>query len=257
MVYDLKNFDYRFTPKEIFNILLLHNIETYKQSESQFRFPFNNFKEEKWSLEHIYAQNTDDFETIIELKAWIEELSNWETDINNRIDELESLKQNKKVKDDADNTNELENLKNAINAFKENTSPSIEKLILSIKNLEDSDEINDYQKELLSSTIKSTEELMGLHRLSNMALLDGNTNSGLGKKRFIDKRKYIIGVDQKKWDNGNNKKHFIPLCTKNIFLKYYTSNIGQMEFWGYKDKEDYLQNIYKTLSTYLTSENIK
>ena len=34
---------------------------------------------------------------------------------------------------------------------------------------------------------------------------------------------------------------YIPVCTRNVFLKYYTDAEGQqIHFWGQHDREDYL-----------------
>lgn len=249
--YDINKLGYHSYDKT-FKILLLHNIESYQQSEAQFRFPFNKYKDENWTLEHIHAQNADDFETIAELKTFIDELLSWNNEIKNRIEVL-NKKENKSEKE----IEELIEIKIDFEKFKEETIPLIEKLEASWKVLENKDEINYFQKNLIEEIIKSIEEIMGVHKLSNMALLDGNTNSGLGKKGFVEKRAYIIRIDRNKWENKNDKKHFIPICTKNIFLKYYTNDLKQMEFWGYQDRKNYLQNINRTLKKYLTIENIK
>lgn len=241
---DLKNLGYN-SYSETFKILLLFNIETYQKSEAQFRFPFNKYKDENWTLEHIHAQNADDFETIAELKTFIDELRSWSNEIIKSIEEL-----NNNGNKSENELEELNKLKIDFEKFKQETIPLIARLEASWKNLMDEDEINSIQKNLVEEVIKSIEEIMGVHKLSNMALLDGNTNSGLGKKGFIEKRKYIIDIDKKNWKKKDEKKHFIPICTKNIFLKYYTNNITQMDFWGYQDRENYIETISKTLKKY-------
>lgn len=46
-------------------------------------------------------------------------------------------------------------------------------------------------------------------------------------------------------DKKNDK--FIPLCTKNVFLKYYSPDTTQIFKWTKKDRDNYLNVIIKTL----------
>jgi hypothetical protein len=41
---------------------------------------------------------------------------------------------------------------------------------------------------------------------------------------------------------------FIPVCTKNVFLKYYSEELKDLELWNEKDKEAYLLNIKKLVT---------
>lgn len=50
----------------------------------------------------------------------------------------------------------------------------------------------------------------------------------------------------------NRSGAFIPLCTKNVFLKYYTpSKENQIHHWQPEDQDSYLQKIRETLAEYL------
>ena len=44
------------------------------------------------------------------------------------------------------------------------------------------------------------------------------------------------------------KSAFIPPCTKQTFMKYYSPTSGSMVAWTRTDAEAYLKNIYRTLS---------
>ena len=48
---------------------------------------------------------------------------------------------------------------------------------------------------------------------------------------------------------------FIPICTKNVFLKSYSNQFEQAMFWKESDGEDYLAAILKTLSVYKNNQN--
>ena len=40
---------------------------------------------------------------------------------------------------------------------------------------------------------------------------------------------------------------FIPLCTKNVFLKAYSKKLGEVMYWNNNDANDYLTEIENTL----------
>jgi uncharacterized protein with ParB-like and HNH nuclease domain len=79
--------------------------------------------------------------------------------------------------------------------------------------------------------------------LDNLALLDSGTNRGYGNSLFPTKRKMIIDNDK--------KGVFIPVCTKNLFLKYYSSNDGSnsqwKNSWEENDRQAYLSAIHQTI----------
>jgi uncharacterized protein with ParB-like and HNH nuclease domain len=97
---------------------------------------------------------------------------------------------------------------------------------------------NDILKKYSESGI-----IRDIHDISNLTLLDSGTNRGYKNAIFPIKRQKIIEKDKA------NK--FIPVCTKNIFLKYYTANVEQMTFWGKTDRQAYLANIKDILSSFL------
>ena len=47
---------------------------------------------------------------------------------------------------------------------------------------------------------------------------------------------------------------FIPVCTRNVFLKYYSEDASQIHYWSQKDREDYLRSIRDTLDEFLQEE---
>ena len=73
--------------------------------------------------------------------------------------------------------------------------------------------------------------------IANLALLDRNTNRGYGNSLFLEKRKEIIDRDKNGW--------YIPIATKNVFLKYYSSSSETVTSigWSEKDKEVYKKEI--------------
>jgi hypothetical protein len=79
--------------------------------------------------------------------------------------------------------------------------------------------------------------------LQNLCLLDSKTNRSYKNDSFKEKRKKII----KREKEGT----FIPICTKNVFMKYYSDNPSSFELWTFEDREAYLTDIKETLKNYL------
>ena len=92
-------------------------------------------------------------------------------------------------------------------------------------------------------------DLVNMHGIENLALLTTKNNSSLSNGLFIEKREKIIEMDK----NGE----FIPICTKNVFLKYYTKNLSNVYFWSKQDQEDYKGSIIETLENFLGEKNGK
>jgi len=79
--------------------------------------------------------------------------------------------------------------------------------------------------------------------ISNLTLLDSETNRGYKNAVFPLKRKTII--------NRDKKGVFIPLCTKNVFLKYFSEYPPKISFWTKDDREKYEEDLFKTLNGYI------
>lgn len=90
----------------------------------------------------------------------------------------------------------------------------------------------------LSSDAGST-----IHSIKNLALLTPSDNSSLNNAPFHIKRDKIKELDE--------KGSFIPICTKNVFLKYYSKNVEQNIKWDKKDMDAYLKEMKTILNNYL------
>ena len=173
------------------------------------KFPFERFIEEKWSLEHIHAQNSEDLKTDKQRRLLLEEQ----------------------------------------NIFFQNVKE--EKLIIKIIALleEDNIELDSFvtlQEEIFQKY--SEKENVNIHSIDNMALLSTEDNSALNNNIFPIKRDKIIELDE--------KGSFIPICTKNVFLKYYSKDVSQNSEWTKKDKEAYRSEIQTKLTEFLPNEEI-
>jgi hypothetical protein len=69
----------------------------------------------------------------------------------------------------------------------------------------------------------------------------------LNNSVFEVKRRHLIQLDQ--------QGSYIPVCTRNVFLKYYnTTTTQQIHFWGRHDREAYLEAMRAKLQPYLLED---
>ena len=107
------------------------------------------------------------------------------------------------------------------------------------------------EEEKLSTVIEKVTKLLSedgfdnddINNLSNLTLLDSGTNRSYKNIIFPLKRTRIIEEDK--------KGTFIPLCTKNVFLKYYMPNATQLSIWSKEDRKKYFENIITTFNTFV------
>jgi uncharacterized protein with ParB-like and HNH nuclease domain len=119
-----------------------------------------------------------------------------------------------------------------------------DKTIEEVTNMNDDEFIIFYKN--MYNEFEGKDSNFKKHLIGNLALLDATTNRGYGNAFFPIKRKTIIENDM----NGT----FIPICTKNVFMKYYTKDVKDIDHWNKKDAEEYEIQIKKTLNVYLKNE---
>lgn len=101
---------------------------------------------------------------------------------------------------------------------------------------------NKFYESILSS--EDEEEMSDentINSLRNLTLLDSTTNRGIQDNVFIIKRHLVLKRDK--------ERLFIPICTRNVFLKYYSKNIRQIACWSESDGEEYLKEIIRVIET--------
>jgi hypothetical protein len=225
-------------------ILLLHNIQTIicqnsnlKNDEKYklpvfYKFPFHLFKKENWDVEHIDSNNENSLEDLQQQKVW---LKNSLIAVNKK--DLE--KQIKEYIKQGENNESQQDLQPSTLTF-----DNLRKQILAENNQSDS---------------KLSQE--DKQKIWNLCLLDSSTNRGYGNDIFPVKRRKIIGKDQGKYidvdDNLEVQERygaiaFIPLCTKNAFLKYYNPTTNNLREWDKEDAQTYLTNIKEVLKDFLS-----
>lgn len=114
-------------------------------------------------------------------------------------------------------------------------------------NTDNEQEFNDLFEDIVAHFnyyVKSDDEINGL---SNLTLLDSHTNRSYKNAVFPIKRKTIIDRDK----SGS----FIPIGTKNVFLKYFSEYPPRISFWTQDDRNKYDEDLRNILNEYMEVNN--
>jgi len=204
----------RGSPK-LLQLLLLMNVET--MSKAGLRFPFARHIGQKWSLEHIHAQNAEALNKAEQWKVWL----------ITHTPALEAI-----VGDS--NRGEISDLEREITAA-----------VIEIDKGKSGDFSGEKFNALSVRVLKMlNREDVPDHSIRNMALLSSGDNSRLSNSVFEVKRQMILELDR--------KGAYVPVCTRNVFLKYYAeADAQQPHFWSEQDKDSYIEEIRTKLEPYL------
>jgi hypothetical protein len=208
--------------KFIREFLLLYNIQyIVQQCENKTvisKFPFKSFKElknEKGEEMSWDVEHIDSFTT---------------NKLPNRNDKVNWLRYMKEeIEDNATN----KTLIDQINNFIEDERSKID--------------FEALQQELRVIFSKADYDEEVKNNIGNLALLDSGTNRGYGNALFPTKRRKIIEKDE--------RGVFIPICTKNVFLKYFNKSGSRNAEWGTEDMVLYRNHMYKTMKDFFTNED--
>lgn len=212
----------------LFNVLSVMNVK-----DESLRFPFDKYKNNAWSLEHIHAQNAEILNTTEKQKEWLS--------IHKEV--LQSMV-------------ERENLENAIKEKGQQKSTieaqikKLRDLLNAIEKMEQQNSIvkaqfDELQKQVFSQLSNETGGDY-LDSLANMALLNVGNNAALNNSVFEVKRRKIIEMDK--------AGAYIPYCTRMVFFKYYTPTPSNLHSWSADDRGAYIKAIRETLKPYLRTE---
>jgi hypothetical protein len=116
-----------------------------------------------------------------------------------------------------------------------------------ISDLLSQDKINEELFNQLKNDLIQIFDSESVHILDNLALLSVKHNSSLNNAIFPVKRNKILQLEK--------EGKYIPLTTKNVFLKYYTDSDLQPYYWSKADKKKYYENIEKLLKPYLSQKS--
>lgn len=209
--------DYSSDRAVIRNVLLLFNLASILESSAGTRFPFGAFKREAWDIEHIRSVQSRMPQRVDEQKRWLVLFMEYLSGVAmpGAVPSEERYK---------DQKNFIEKAQALLNAEKF-----------------DSEAFSAYFS-LVQRTYDPYQSPESDNSIGNLTLLDAATNRGYGNAIFPIKRKMIIGLDK--------KGQFVPLCTKNAFLKYYSRHLDQMLVWSKADADAYANAICEQLTAF-------
>jgi len=228
-IYDLDKLDFDKSKDECKKVLLLLNILYSVNNLSNNKFPFELYKQENWSVEHINPQTPRNFENVNIVRKWL------------------------KI---------CENYYNKQETLNENLIPQIQKVLTYFEEVKSDDKRNLEDLKLdkakiaeFDNLIKEINSDLSIHSISNLALLDKNSNSRLSNKPFWEKRDLVLEFDKNGKYTASDKKVknvFIPVCTKNVFSKIYTTgnNTFADPFFGKIDMDLYFDFIEEQLDPF-------
>ncbi|NYG55277.1 DUF262 domain-containing protein [Nocardioides perillae] len=200
-------------------VLLLMNVETVLASaDPANRFSFHAYAAAGWSLEHIHAQRSESPNDEKGRREWLamhqEKIAGqpWPSDSLQVVDPLL-----------ADITTHLARPLSQVD------EPGFERLrdrVITLFDAPDSPSDDD------------------THSLGNLALLQRDINSMLNNAVFALKRDRMLKLDKQ-------GVYLLP-CTRNVFLKYYTSGTEHASLWGAGDRESYYDEMVRQVRSFLT-----
>lgn len=228
--FQIEDLSYDGDSEKIRRVLLLFNIQSLLSSgKSVQRFPFELYKENHWDLEHIRSQNPQTLEPRRQ-GPWLRQMLSYFTGSN--ADSQDTLTSTRSYEKKLEGPEKL--------------------LVERILALLQTSEINQADFASVKDDIFKYFDGLGNHddikdpdNISNLALLDFATNRSYQNSPFPVKRKVIMERD--------GQGVFIPLGTKNVFLKGYSTKISDLLSWNQCDADDYLQTIKAVLSPFLNN----
>jgi len=221
--YKIDDLEYK-DSKQVRKILLLFNIQTVLETQkSDMRFPFHKYKAEDWDIEHICSQTDKTINYPKDRLMWIDDILEFVT----------GSKDIQKVKEFTSDNDEVKTICNVLIELKDSERIGDEKFNNAFN--------------LVQIYFKEDNQTEEKDSISNLALLDSATNRSYGNSFFPIKRNRIIANDK--------SGIFVPIATKNLFLKYYTKKVRENMYWSSNDASDYLTAIKTTLENFLPKED--
>jgi len=184
--------------------LTLFNIVTILRTKGvQMRFPFHLYHDPKigWDIEHIQSQAGDGLGDKKRQLAWLESC---------KPEIVHEAKLQLPKTDQKDDSGKL--------------SPSA--LIANIEEFEKPDSKQDFaelEKGIRAYFCEKEAGEKEINSIGNLTLLDAATNRGYGNAPFVVKRAKILEAEQ--------KGTFILPCTRDLFLKVFSKDPGNLRRW--------------------------
>lgn len=213
----LEVLEYGRDSRTIRSLLLLFNLATLLSSpRSNLRFQFDSFKNGEWDIEHVRSIASSRPIRLHDQVKWLSLCAGY----------LETQKL-------GDQFGLVGPLLKSIRNFIEQSKKV------------HSDEAFDALYKKLLTFFQEDDEAPAEHGISNLTLLDKGTNRSYKNAVFAVKRQALLALDQ--------SGIFVPLCTRNVFLKCYSPQADNMMFWNKADREAYQAEIIRALVSFFNA----
>lgn len=232
VAFNIEKLDYG--NSNIKTVLLLFNIQTILSNNgSNIRFPFDLYKIENWDIEHIRSLTDKDLKGN-DCKVWCNDMLEYFSGFDNQYEQQEYI-------------NSFEGSeKQLFTTISKEESEDVLQFLYDTAYGEDVDQKKfDEVYNKIRTEFKEENEPTK-NAISNLALLDSSTNRSYKNAFFPIKRKFILQNDK--------QGKFIPICTKNVFMKAYSKRFDEVMYWNKDDAENYLKAIKETLRNYLPKQ---
>lgn len=214
--------EFEYKSEYVPRVLLLFNVECCRRGQN-VRFAFDKYKKENWDVEHVDSQNDATLQEYEDRMRWLK-----------NVKFILNMEHTARSKELAKESQEL------IDEFTERTKVNVDKYRSFYQTINKfySAESGENDSEIDLTTKKKDY-------LSNLTLLDSSTNREYKDAPFAYKRYCIV-------KNDRLGDRFIPLCTRNLFLKYYTDSNNESSYldamrWNSSDREGYMKAMHEAV----------
>ena len=213
--------------RSIKDVLLLFNIATLLESDKvRARFPFDLFKRDAWDIEHVRAVHSALPHSVEGARKWLTMILVYVTGRHNpaewggRIVDAPGM---------------------------QNAALCLDAVRLLEKDPFDMEAFTSLASELIEHYDPDPNREVD-NAIGNLTLLDTATNRSYKNAVFPVKREKLIALDR----TGT----FVPVCTKNVFLKYYSPKVDGMLTWTAEDAAAHQQALLETLVRFFESAEV-
>ncbi len=214
--------EFEYKSEYVPRVLLLFNVECCRKGQN-VRFAFDKYKKGNWDVEHVDSQNDATLQEYDDRMRWLR-----------NVKFVLGMEHNDRAKELAKESQAL------IDEFTERKKVNVDKYKAFYQNINKfySAESGEDDSEVDLTTKKKDY-------LSNLTLLDSATNREYKDAPFAYKRYCIVKHDRK----GDR---FIPLCTRNLFLKYFTDSDNESSYldnmrWNSTDRKGYMNAMHEAV----------
>ena len=244
--FSIDDYSYGVKTSKLRGLFLLHNIATIlstydslnetlkKHSKGMARtyeyFPFDLLHKQGWDIEHISSQTENTLSSEADRSDWLEGVKADYCFPDAALEKVKSCQGNEKK--------ELEEL---LDLYK-------------MLNIRDKDSFDAFFKKFVSIYDNKIKNKNGL---GNLVLLDSHTNRSFHNSLFPRKRRIVIiadGGSQDKEIFESVERVYIPVCTRNVYLKAYNKKRDvSLTNWTQDDYDAYYEDIQQKIMDYFVS----